>query len=208
MSAGINCRDDTSGLGRDQELAPEVAPELAPDCPPQPTFWFVAQTKPRQERLALLNLERQGYRVHLPLVPQGLTGSTGAAASVVCAAPQILFPGYIFFAPAHAEQSISPVRSTVGVSRVVRFGQQIATLSSQHLDEVLAFVEQCTGLPGGLAARINGVAEGKLVEVVDGPFADYRGLVSRVGSERVMVLIDILGKAQSLRFGHDQLRVV
>ena len=42
---------------------------------------------------------------------------------------EVLFPGYIFFAPHAVTQSISPVRSTTGVSRLVRFAQEAATLS-------------------------------------------------------------------------------
>jgi transcriptional antiterminator RfaH len=172
-----------------------------------PSFWYVAQTKPRQERLAKGHLERQGYRVQLPLACLR-AGQRRGSGSSNGPALEVLFPGYIFFAPQHPEQSIAPVRSTVGVTRLVRFGQQVATLSSGLLADVLAFVEHCTQLPGGLAARVNGVAQGKRVEIVEGPFVGYQGLVRGVGRERVMVLLDILGRTQSLGFSQGQLRAV
>ena len=80
-----------------------------------------SQTKPRQEDIALVNLERQGFVVNLPRIPR-------IKPSPRLSDTEVLFPGYIFFAPHSPTQSISPVRSTTGVSRLVRFGQEAATL--------------------------------------------------------------------------------
>lgn len=91
---------------------------------PSPAYWYLAQTKPRQEDIALVNVERQQFLVRLPKIfrlrPSPKLPPTRA-----------LFPGYIFFAPNSAEQSIAPVRSTLGISRVVRFGVEPALLPNQ-----------------------------------------------------------------------------
>jgi transcriptional antiterminator RfaH len=109
------------------------------------SFWYVAQTKPRQEDIALVNLERQGFVVNLPRIPR-------IKPSPRLPDTEVLFPGYIFFAPHAATQSISPVRSTTGVSRVVRFGQEAATLSANVLDQILSFINDLRAAPSGLAA--------------------------------------------------------
>jgi transcriptional antiterminator RfaH len=175
----------------------------------QPTHWYLAQTKPRQEEVALVNLERQAYLVKVPRVTSLRRSSKRATqktpATQAPQATQILFPGYIFFAPQYAEQSIAPVRSTLGIARVVRFGLEPARISDRLLEDILAFVDQTERSPGGLLAHLSQIVEGSSVLVRDGPFSGLSGLVSKVGSQRVMVLFEIMGKVQTLGFDLGQL---
>ncbi|MEN9794223.1 MAG: hypothetical protein RJA17_763 [Pseudomonadota bacterium] len=157
------------------------------------SFWYVAQTKPRQEDIALANLERQGFVVNLPRIPRIKPSSR-------LPDTEVLFPGYIFFAPHSTTQSISPVRSTTGVSRLVKFGQEAATLSVNVLDQILSFIDDRRAAPGGLAAHVNRLKKGATVQITQGPFAGLEGLVSCVATDRVMVLLEIMGKAQNLAF--------
>jgi transcriptional antiterminator RfaH len=157
------------------------------------SFWYVAQTKPRQEDIALVNLERQGFVVNLPRIPR-------IKPSPRLPDTEVLFPGYIFFAPHASAQSISPVRSTTGVSRLVKFGQTAATLSTNVLDQILSFIDDRRVAPGGLAAHVNRLKEGAAVQITQGPFAGFEGLVSCVARDRVIVLLEIMGKAQRLTF--------
>lgn len=158
-----------------------------------PSFWYVAQTKPRQEHIALVNLERQGFTVSLPTIPR-------IKRSPKLPPTEVLFPGYIFFAPSSQAQSIAPVRSTLGVSRLVVFGQQIAMLSASVFADILKFIEDRSQAPGGLTAHINRLQKGVAVRITDGPFVGLEGLVSKVASDRVMVLLEIMGKTQNLAF--------
>ncbi|MFZ9735139.1 MAG: transcription termination/antitermination protein NusG [Burkholderiaceae bacterium] len=158
-----------------------------------PSFWYLAQTKPRQEQVAFRNLERQGFTVSLPIIPR-------IKRSPRLPPTEVLFPGYIFFAPSSQSQSISPVRSTLGIARVVFFGQQVATLSAAVFAEILRFIEDRSQSPGGLAAHINRLQKGASVRITDGPFVGLEGLVSGVGQDRVMVLLEIMGKTQKLAF--------
>jgi transcriptional antiterminator RfaH len=156
-------------------------------------FWYVAQTKPRQEDIALVNLERQGFVVNLPRIPR------------IKPSPRlpdngVLFPGYIFFAPHSTTQSISPVRSTKGVSRLVKFGQDAARLSVSVLDQILCFIDDRRAAPGGLTAHVNRLKEGDAVRITQGSFEGLEGLVSCLATDRVMVLLEIMGKAQNLAF--------
>ncbi len=58
------------------------------------TAWYLIHTKPRQEHIALTNLERQGYTCYLPLLrveknppPQGRSGERAHVCALpVCAA--------------------------------------------------------------------------------------------------------------------------
>jgi transcriptional antiterminator RfaH len=174
-----------------------------------PSVWYLAQTKPRKEEVALANLERQDYLVKLPRVASLRRLSKRAVelppGPQTLKATQVLFPGYIFFAPRHAEQSIAPVRSTVGITRVVRFGLEPARIGDRLLEDILKFVDQTERSPGGLLAHLNQIFEGATVLVRAGPFSGLSGLVSKVGSQRVMVLLEIMGKVQTLGFDLSQL---
>jgi transcriptional antiterminator RfaH len=174
-----------------------------------PSVWYLAQTKPRQEEVALANLERQGYLVKLPRVASLRRSSKRSTQKTPAPqepqATQVLFPGYIFFAPQHTEQSIAPVRSTLGITRVVRFGMKPAKIGNRLLEDILAFVDQAERSPGGLLAHLSQIVEGAAVLVRDGPFSGLSGLVSKVGSRRVMVLLEIMGKLQTLGFDLSQL---
>jgi transcriptional antiterminator RfaH len=164
-------------------------------------FWYLAQTKPRQEDIALLNLERQGFVVQLPRIPR-------IKPSPRLPDTEVLFPGYIFFAPHSTNQSISPVRSTTGVFRLVKFGQEAATLSVNVLDQILSFIDDRRAAPGGLAAHVNRLKKGAVVQITQGPFAGLEGLVSCVATDRVMVLFEIMGKTQNLAFEPKLVEVV
>lgn len=81
--------------------------------------WYLVHTKPRQEKCALENLQRQGYKCYLPSIPfeklrQGL----------IVVADEPLFPRYLFIRLGQGDsaKSWAPIRSTRGVSRLVSFG--------------------------------------------------------------------------------------
>lgn len=165
--------------------------ELAP--------WYVAHTKPRQEYIAQENLLRQGYRVYLPLMKVFKSVRNRQEARF-----EPLFPRYVFFQPADVRQSIAPVRSTLGIAAIVRFGQVPAILSPETLKAMQAF-EASRNAAG--FEEISAFKPGKAVVVTDGPFAGLEGLVSMVSEQRVVVLMQLLGKQQRLKFGPHQLVV-
>ena len=90
---------------------------LGPQSNPWQDKWLVAYTKPRQEQVAFQNLERQNFEVYLPRYKKFKNTASG---SVPVFEP--MFPRYIFFRPSQATHSIETVRSTKGVSHLVRFG--------------------------------------------------------------------------------------
>ena len=87
--------------------------------------WLLAYTKPRAELLAEEQLLRQGYKVLCPVIRvQKLRRRRWSWLE------EPLFPRYVFVG-AHDEQPWAPVRSTLGVSSVVRFGGVFATVSEE-----------------------------------------------------------------------------
>lgn len=162
--------------------------------------WYVAHTKPRHEHIAQENLLRQGYNVYLPLMKVFKSVRNRQEARF-----EPLFPRYIFFQSADARQSIAPVRSTLGIAAIVRFGQASAVLSQETLITIQAFEASQNAAD---FEEISDFKPGKVVVVTDGPFAGLEGLVSRASGQRVMVLMQLLGKQQRLKFAPHQLAMV
>lgn len=155
------------------------------------SIWYVAHTKPRQEFLAQEHLLRQNYRVELPLVRRIVRRKISL---------EPLFPRYLFFQLSSPQQALTPVRSTVGVSSIVRFGMELAALSDEKCRAIMAFSE--AQQQGGLDALLDteGVQVGQNVVIRSGAFAGLEGLVSAVAKDRVLVLMNLLGKEQTLGF--------
>ncbi len=159
--------------------------------------WYLAYTKPRSEPLAGGQLERQGYSVYLPKyralkrTPQGM---------VVYHSP--LFPRYVFFRPGTPGQSIAPVRSTVGVSHLVRFGVTPASVSDELVGALRAFEQQ---REAASLAELSALKAGHRVAVCAGPLKGLEGLVSATAGTRVTVLLDVLGRQTRVSLPEHQL---
>jgi transcriptional antiterminator RfaH len=153
--------------------------------------WYVAYTKSNRESVAEQNLLRQGYRVQLPLVRKVVRRRISL---------EPLFPRYLFFAPSGNHQSLFPVRSTIGVTSIVRFGMGLAVLSDQHCQSIMAYAN--AQREGGAVSmlKMQGISSGKKVRVNSGAFAGLEGLVSMVEKDRVVVLMNLLGREQILGF--------
>jgi transcriptional antiterminator RfaH len=159
-----------------------MSADLGP-LPPQ--SWFVARTKPRQEKLAETNLLRQGYATYLPQLKVLRRIRRQQVARL-----EPMFPAYLFFAPAHPGQSISPVRSTPGVANIVRFGAQPACLSQSTLAVIRAAADAQNQES---AETLSALVPGCKVKVMEGPLAGLEGLISAVSAKRVEVLMHLLG---------------
>lgn len=83
--------------------------------------WYVVQTHPRQEKRALLDLERQGYQCYLPMLSVKLNQQTELMLK-----HEPLFPRYLFivFDTDLTVASLAPIHLTPSVSRLMTFRQK------------------------------------------------------------------------------------
>lgn len=161
--------------------------------------WYVVHTKVRQEQTACDNLARQGYAVYLPRI-KILKRSRGRQQ----AQQEPLFPRYLFVQPASTTHSIAPVRSTLGVTAIVRFGQDPAVMRPETLESIRNFETRRN------AARdedISPFQPGERIRVAAGPLTGLEGLISDVSYERVVVLMHFLGQDTRVSLSHHQLLV-
>ena len=152
--------------------------------------WFLIHTKPRQEEKAFENLKNQGFDCFYPKILQEHNLKTQLSLKL---AP--LFPSYLFIQldTTLRGQSWQPIKSTIGVNRLVTFGAQMPKISedliytlknySQHENQAKDYFTQ-----------------GEKVLVTSGPFKGIEAVFQmKDGQDRVFVLIDILSKSSRLR---------
>lgn len=154
--------------------------------PEQQVHWYAVYTKPRQEQRALTNLQQQGYACFLPtLAVQKLR--QGALTTV----REPLFARYLFIQLDSSQlgKSWAPIRSTLGVSRLVSFGAEPAKISAELVHTLRQQNETRQGQTQTL------FDPGQAVQITQGPFAGLNAIYQMDDGEcRAMVLIELLNK--------------
>lgn len=166
-----------------------------------PTFqanWYVIHTKPRQERVALENLERQGYRCYLPML-QAQRIRRGKWQEI----EECMFRRYLFIRLIAGQSNFAPIRNTRGVSGLVRFGVTPAIVPDEMVEALMALPAQETPL----------FANGDEVQISQGPFA---GMLAQFvalerksnGDVRALVMLEFLSSLQRITLPASALRRV
>lgn len=155
--------------------------------------WYLVHTKPAGEILAQSHLERQGYEVYLPRLVRPVRRRGRWQEKVVP-----LFPRYVFLGLNEGYQALAPVRSTIGVADVVRFGSEYAVVPDEVIRDLTARADSVSGLHR--LDRTLSLEPGITVKIASGPFDGLEGVFQReVGRERVVVLLNLLGQNASVR---------
>ena len=151
-----------------------------------PSVWRLIYTKPRQEMEAQRQLERQGYTTYLPILCRH-ERRDGKQQEV-----QIpLFPRYLFIHLTAGIDDWGPIRSTRGVSKLVKFGAEAISVP----DELIAELRARAADDGYHHEEQLKLKHGECVQISDGPFSGYEAIfqASR-GEDRVLVLLDVIGR--------------
>ena len=158
--------------------------------------WYAVCCKPRQEAIAEENLLRQGFHVYLPRICMRQR-RRGRWIDAV----EVLFPRYIFIRIDPSQKSTATVRSTRGAIGLVRFGGQPAVIP----DAVMEALRQREDGESGLHQDERPLFKaGETVKLVDGPLAGMEGVFSEKDGEiRVIVLLELLGKANKVTVSRD-----
>ena len=159
------------------------------------TAWYVVHTKPRQEGRALENLQNQGFTCFLPTMQvQKLRNQR------VQVVTEPMFSRYLFIQLDDQTQNWGPIRSTLGVSKLVSFGPQPAKVPP----EFVAFLQEA---PPETLERM--FAPGDNVQVAAGPLQGLEGkYLAHDGETRAFVLIELLGQPQKIAMTVEALRVI
>lgn len=153
--------------------------------------WFVVHTKPRQEARAHLNLERQGFTCFLPTFAKEKL--TKQALEVI---REPLFARYLFIEldTQISGKSWAPIRSTLGVSKLVSFGMEPARVDHELIALLRDQENKLIQAPKSL------YQPGESVEIKEGAFKGVQAIYEMDdGESRAMVLIELLHKPTRMK---------
>lgn len=148
--------------------------------------WYLIYTKPKAEKIALDNLQRQGFQVYLPFVKIQKRRQRKYVEVV-----EPMFPRYLFIQLNCTTDNWSPIRSTLGVSSIVRFG----TYPLLVPEELIFRFKKNEDEHGFQHVAVQKFNTGDRVEIIDGAMAGYEGIFEGENSrDRVTILLNIAGQ--------------
>lgn len=153
--------------------------------------WYLIYTKARNESVAEENLQRQGYDCYLPMVKNSRLRNTRFIKII-----EPLFPRYLFIELSMVSDNWSPIRSTLGVAKIVSFGNTPAIIA----DNLIITLKNNENSEGLQTIKNNDLKNGDKVEILSGPLQGYEGIFAGYSAnDRVNILLDIIGKQSKLQ---------
>jgi len=157
--------------------------------------WYLIYTKPKQESIAKENLERQDYSVYLPMAVVRRK-RRGKSVRII----EAMFPRYLFINLSEQTDDWGPIRSTIGVSSLIRFGIEPAKIPQLLIDALIAREN-----PEGIhELHVKDFERGQKVVISEGPFEGYEALfATHESNERVSLLLKIAGQTAKIQLKQD-----
>lgn len=114
-----------------------------------------------------------------------------------------LFPGYVLIEMEALPQTIKLVTSSL---RVIKFlgGKEPVALSQKEIDRIIGQMKgEVT-----VAAKKSEFAVGSEVDITEGPFAGFVGIIESIDdvNERVTVMVSIFGRMTPVELGFNQIK--
>jgi len=173
---------------------PEQAPELAAAEAGETPAWYVIhcysgyENKVRhnlEQRIETMGMREMIFDVVIP-TQEEIEVKDGKRRTV----ERHIFPGYVLVNMKLTEESWYVVRNTPGVTGFVGMGNQPTPLRPEEVSQIVRRME-------AEAPRIKvSFKVGERVRIIDGPFNDFRGMVSDIDMERtkVRVMVSFFGR--------------
>jgi transcriptional antiterminator RfaH len=164
--------------------------------------WLLLQVKPRQEKRALENLVRQQAECYCPLI-QVEKLIRGKRIHV----EEALFPGYFFinFDPQESNLTFTAIRSSRGVSKIVKFGEEPAKVP----ESLILQIKDCEKVNSQPLNAPNVPQKGDTVIILEGPFKGLQAVYSQTdGQQRSIVLISLLHQQAPTSLANTQIQKI
>jgi len=161
--------------------------------------WYIVQFKPNSHKIAVRNLQRQGFETFLPM--HEVTRRTVAKFETVI---RPLFAGYMFVACDPETAPWSKINSTYGLSRMLSFAEGPKPMPEALIAGLRA---RCDSV--GKVVPLENFEAGQSVQMHSGPFESFIATVEQMASDaRVCVLLDFMGKATRVQVDRQQIQAV
>lgn len=175
-----------------------------------PGSWFVIHSYSGYENKVKANLETRIRSMHMEeaifdvVIPmEDVVEFKGGRKVTV---PKKQFPGYLLVRMYLDEESWSVVRNTPGVTGFVGSASRPTPLSRREVERILGVRKDDEVKK---APRFKPDWEvGETVRVVEGPFADFNGVIEdiNVDQSKVRVLVDIFGRETPVELNFEQIQ--
>jgi transcriptional antiterminator RfaH len=163
--------------------------------------WHVIHTKVKEEFRAFENLQALGFEVFLPTcqVQKKYRGKIKLAV-------EPLFSRYLFIRLSDVTSNWFPIRSTRGVSQLLRFGSSTDPVVLP--DIIVESLKRRCATEEPLHEIFK---PGEILEITHGPFRGFSGFFEKLqtlpdGLSRALLLVEILGSVQKLQIDLPQLK--
>ena len=146
--------------------------------------WIVARNKPNQDKIALINLERQNFEFFQPTF-KTMSRVQNKFKEII----KPVFPGYIFISINLEEKNWHKINNTRGISRIIVFGNEIPLIHCELIKEL-----QHRFSLNSSPKAVDPFEIGMNAEITNGPFAQLIGKIDEIDADqRIWILLDILG---------------
>lgn len=146
--------------------------------------WVVARNKPNQDKIALINLERQNFEFFQPTF-KTMSRVQNKFKEII----KPVFPGYIFISINLEEKNWHKINNTRGISRIIVFGNEIPLIHCELIKEL-----QHRFSLNSSPKAVDPFEIGVNAEITNGPFAQLIGKIDEIDADqRIWILLDILG---------------
>ncbi len=163
---------------------------------PVMTNWYLIQYKANSYKIAVRNLNQQGFRTFLPM-----QDTTNRNKSKFLATLKPLFPGYMFININSFDTSWSKINNTLGVKRIVCDNDNPKPLP---LELVMGIMSRCDEF-GKMLPRKQFII-GDSVQFLSGAFTKFLATVEEIDSdERIWVMMDFMGYPRRVQVASDNL---
>ncbi len=181
-------------LPRKEKLPPPTDEESLPTDTPEGPAWYVIhcysgyENKVRhnlEQRIETMGMKDRIFDVVIP-TQEEIEVKDGKRRTV----ERHIFPGYVLVNMQLTEESWYVVRNTPGVTGFVGMGNNPTPLRPEEVSQIIKRME-------AEAPTVKVTYKvGERVRIIDGPFNDFRGVVSEIDMERtkVRVMVSFFGR--------------
>ncbi len=172
--------------------------------------WYVIHSYSGYENKVKVNLETRIHSMHMEgeifevVIPMEDVVEIKGGRKVTV--PKKVFPGYILVRMYMSDDSWFGVRNTPGVTGFVGSGTKPTPLSRREVERILGVKKAEEGEKA--APRFKPAWDvGETVRVVEGPFADFNGVIEEINLDqsKVRVLVNIFGRDTPVELNFEQI---
>jgi len=195
--------DDEDDDAEAEDEGPASPYDLAGD-------WYVIHSYSGYENKVKVNLETRIHSMHMEgeifdvVIPMEDVVEIKGGRKVTV--PKKVFPGYILVRMYMTDDSWFGVRNTPGVTGFVGSGTKPTPLSRREVERILGVKKAEEGEKA--APRFKPAWDvGETVRVVEGPFADFNGVIEEINLDqsKVRVLVNIFGRDTPVELNFEQI---